>query len=163
MKTLHAFTQFVVLLSLPLLLGGCVEKKEVVEAVKLDYKITNESVIITGPGNYHRWGTSELVIPDEIEGKPVTSIGEVAFWDEDSRSKIESITVGKNISTIGFQAFSHCDNLKEATFLGDFPEYCNDLTFPVFHNVVIYRKADAKGWGETYEDWHPVKVIRNNQ
>ena len=31
MKTLHAFTQFVVLVSLPLFLGGCGEKKVVDE------------------------------------------------------------------------------------------------------------------------------------
>ena len=35
MKTLHAFTQFVVLLSLPLLLGGCGEKHEGVNRKEL--------------------------------------------------------------------------------------------------------------------------------
>ncbi len=38
MKTQHAFTQFVVLLSLPLLLGGCGEKEPVAEVGPVEEK-----------------------------------------------------------------------------------------------------------------------------
>ena len=50
MKTLHTFTQFVVLVSLPLLLGGCGEKESGAEVKPVEeapinsikYKITGE-------------------------------------------------------------------------------------------------------------------------
>ena len=65
---------FAVLVTLPLLLGGCGEK-EINSNLKyknLWYKITSDSVTITGCANN---ASGELVIPDTIKGKPVTTIG----------------------------------------------------------------------------------------
>ena len=202
MKTLHTFTQFVVLLSLPLLLGGCGEK-EINSNLKyknLWYKITSDSVTITGCDNN---ASGELVIPDTIKGKPVTTIGKMAFFRTGNSSsltsitipdsvtsigdeafklctgltsitipdsvtsigdeafslctRLTSITIGNGVTSIGRDAFTVCANLKAITFLGDAPK----VTGTIFSNpcrVTIYRKPEAKGWGDTWGG-RPVKLI----
>ncbi len=46
---------------------------------------------------------SEVVIPTEINGKPVTAIGEVAFYDCTS---LKSVTIPMSVTSIGDRAFS---------------------------------------------------------
>ena len=82
---------FLIIVSLPLLLGGCGEKEEPVAETKpeepvaeskpaeeapvnpIKYKITDHAITITG----YNEGTSGklLIIPATIEGKSVTRIG----------------------------------------------------------------------------------------
>lgn len=67
------------------------------------YTIADGEVTITGFAD----GVSltEIVIPDEIEGKPVTSIGGDAFgWQSDLRS----VTLPDTLVSIGNQAFCGC-------------------------------------------------------
>ena len=56
--------------------------------------------------------SGELVIPDTIEGNPVTSIGESAFSQCKS---LTSITIPDGVTSIGLQAFFHCDGLTSIT------------------------------------------------
>lgn len=51
----------------------------------------------------------DVVIPDEIAGKPVTAIGDKAFF---LNKTMKSVTLGKNIRSIGEMAFSRCDSLE---------------------------------------------------
>ena len=85
---------FAVLVTLPLLLGGCGEKEEPVAETKpeepvaetkpaeeapvnpIKYKITGDAVTITGCDED---ASGKLVIPALIEGKSVTPIGDGAF------------------------------------------------------------------------------------
>lgn len=53
---------------------------------------------------------AELVIPDEVDGVAVTSIGDSAFSDCDN---LGSITIPAGIISIGPGAFSECDILKK--------------------------------------------------
>ena len=90
---------FLIIVTLPLLLGGCgvekpvadvkpveekvLEVKEEVKPVKeapinlIKYKITGDEIAITGFDNE---ASGALTIPATIEGKTVTSIGERAFY-----------------------------------------------------------------------------------
>ena len=50
----------------------------------------------------------EVVIPDEIEGLPVTAIGDIAF----SRcTNLTSITIPDSVTSIGDDAFNRCSSL----------------------------------------------------
>jgi hypothetical protein len=125
MKTLHAFNQFVVLMSLPLLLGGCGgDKKEPVAAVKpveekqdevkpvdpnLKHESEGDAVTITGCDEK---ASGALTIPATIEGKSVTSIGRAAFVD--CRS-LTSITIPDGVTSIGYGAFLDCISLTGIT------------------------------------------------
>lgn len=55
-------------------------------------------------------GTEHLVIPEEIDGVPVTSIGVNAFQD---CSSLVSVQMPNSITTIGKCAFQNCVNLEE--------------------------------------------------
>ena len=50
----------------------------------------------------------EFVIPDQIEGHPVTAIGDRAF---SSRSELRTVTIPSSVVSIGEDAFAGCDNL----------------------------------------------------
>lgn len=54
------------------------------EARKLRYKVKGKEVVITGTIS----GVEELEIPEEIEGKPVTTIAAYAFFDETDLIKV---------------------------------------------------------------------------
>ena len=58
------------------------------------------------PMNTERW----VLIPSEINGKPIKSIGYLAF---DGCSKITGITIPDGILNIGDYAFSGCTSIKE--------------------------------------------------
>ena len=61
-------------------------------------------------------GSAEKVdIPEKIEGKSVTSIGNYAFrWYEN----LTSITIPESVTNIGHYAFGHCTSLKNITIPG---------------------------------------------
>ena len=97
--------------------------------------------------------TGELVIPETVEGNPVTSIGEEVF---SSCVSLKGITIGNGVTNIGDGAFGGCDSLTSVTFLGDAPKI-GDSAFDK-SSPTIYREADAKGWGDTLAG-RPVKLV----
>jgi len=173
------------------MLSGCNQRPSV-----LEYEISGDSVTITG---CDRDASGALIIPAAIEGKPVTSIGNVAFngcinltsitipdsvtsigkrafsdcysltsitipdsvtsigkfafW---ACTRLTSITIPDSVTSIGKEAFEYCSSLTAVTFLGDAPK----VGEKVFEDAAptIYRKLEAKGWGETFADM-PVKLI----
>ena len=201
MKTLNAFALLVLLVSLPLLLGGCGEKQSIAEtkllkekqqevkpeepvaetkpteAVSVDpnlkYETEGDAVTITG---CDKKASGALIIPATIDGNPVTSIGNYAFFGCSSLTSITigdgvtsignsafyyctiltSITIPDSVTSIGEKAFSGCKGLSAVTFLGDAPKVAETAFEEA--SPTIYRKPEAKGWGETFAD-RPVKLI----
>ena len=51
----------------------------------------------------------KLTVPGQLDGYPVTAIGEKAFYNN---AKLTELTVSKGIKTIGRRAFQDCRNLK---------------------------------------------------
>jgi len=73
------------------------------------YDIADGQVAITC---YDEFAKGKLVIPDEIEGLPVTSIKELAFFDCGS---LRSIIIPEGVTSIGDSAFSCCTMLNSIT------------------------------------------------
>ena len=86
----------------------------------LTYKVTaysanDKSVTVTGASKQ----LTSIVIPDTIvyrkETFKVTAIGDSAFANQAS---LTSVTIGKNVTTIGAKAFFNAKKLKKITFQG---------------------------------------------
>ena len=71
------------------------------------YVVSDGCVTITG--YTEELDLTNVVIPEEIDGKPVTALGNSAF----EGSKVEKVLVGSNVTTLGDNVFSNCLSLKE--------------------------------------------------
>ena len=98
---------------------------------------------------------TSITIPDSV-----TSVGTDAFG---LCTSLTSITIGNGVTSIEEVAFSSCRSLSAVTFLGDAPKTMRGRQ--VFADAglgnatpTIYRKPEAKGWGDTWEG-RPVKLI----
>ena len=77
--------------------------------VYFQYKLINDHYIIT----QYTGNQDEVTIPDTIWFRPVTEISESAFKDSSYNKHITSIKLGKNITSIGKNAFMGCTLLEE--------------------------------------------------
>ena len=75
----------------------------------LTYSISDGKVTIT---DCYESASGELVIPNTIEGYPVTGIGYRAFY---SCTSLTSVTIPDSVSSIGDWAFSYCTGLTSVT------------------------------------------------
>ena len=84
------------------------QESEIVYSEGLEYELNSDgnSYTVVGIGSFK--GT-ELNIPEEYNGKPITKIGSRAFYDCDF---LTSITTGKNVVNIGSYAFAYCDYIR---------------------------------------------------
>ena len=88
---------------------------------------------------------SSLVIPEELESHPVSSIGENAFYSDD----YTSITIPDTVTKIGNYAFEYCNELTSLTipdnvvYIGDYAfSYCSSLTTINIPNSVSHIGAN---------------------
>ena len=86
--------------------------------------------------------SGNIIIPDTYMGKPVTTIGDYAFW---GCSSLTSVTIGNSVTTIDSYAFWSCSSLTSivipdsVTTIGDYAFVdCNSLTSVTF--------KDPNGW-----------------
>ncbi len=98
----------------------------------LEYTLNDdgESYSITGIGTCRY---TDLIIPDTYNSKPVTKIGDSAFYECD---QLTSVTISDNITAIGDSAFCDCDQLTSVTIsssdtsIGDYAfADCNNLYY----------------------------------
>lgn len=73
------------------------------------YTVGDTGVTITGL--YGSYAIQEAVIPDTIEGKPVTAIANRAF---DGNRTLARVTIPATVTSIGDSAFQNCSALAEA-------------------------------------------------
>ncbi len=84
------------------------------------YEISNDEITITGIST----SVAELEIPSQINGIPVTSIDEMAFWG----SGLKSVSIPGSIETIGSLAFSECRSLQTVS-IGEGVSYIGTYAF----------------------------------
>jgi len=93
---------------------------------------------------------TSITIPDSI-----TSFEDSTFANCKS---LTSITIPNGVTSIMSGVFYDCSSLTAVTFLGDAPKIIGPDAFGPFTPTTIYRKPEAKGWGETFGG-RPVKLI----
>lgn len=84
--------------------------QQTVSAATLDsfeYRLINDGAAVEITGTVTEEET--LTIPAEIEGKPVTAIGDWAFWN----NRYRSISIPDSVQTIGMGAFSESHQLEK--------------------------------------------------
>lgn len=69
----------------------------------------------TGTIKKYNGNDAVVNIPSEINGTPVTTIGNAAFRD----SSVTSVTIPANVTEIGSNAFADCTNLTSVNYAGD--------------------------------------------
>lgn len=79
-----------------------------------DFTYTDDGISITIT-DYPTTSVGAVVIPSTISGKPVISIGVVAFH---SCSGLTSVTIPSSVTSIGEQSFFGCSNLTSVTIPG---------------------------------------------
>lgn len=75
---------------------------------KLEYEIVNDEVVITKYTDSTQ--RTEITVPDEIEGLPVTEIADFSLFNCESLKKIY---IGKNVSKIGEWSMTNNQGLSE--------------------------------------------------
>ncbi len=73
------------------------------------YKETDNSITIT----YYTGSDASVTVPESINGKTVTVIGEGAFYSNNAQRNVEEIILPESIVEIGTKAFSNCKVLRE--------------------------------------------------
>ncbi len=111
----------------------------------LTYTISNNKVTIT---DCNTSASGELVIPDTIEGYPITFIGEAAF---ENCNKLTNILMPDSVTSIGNAAFMGCTSLvsitipNSVTFIGElvFTECKGLINIDVDENNLNYISVDG--------------------
>ena len=87
---------------------------------------------------------STAVIPSEVEGDPVTSIGDWAF---DDCSSLMSVTIGGSVTTIGYGAFDDCSSLMSVTI----PDSVTSIRYGAFSGCGELAEIHAESF--TKDEW----------
>lgn len=139
------------------------ESESLIPSEGLEYKISqdNNGYTVTGIGSCR---DSDIVLPAEYDGKPVTSIGNYAFYQ---CSRLASIVIPNCVTSIGNCAFYQCSRLASiiipncVTSIGDYAFYqCSRLNSIVISNSVVSIGKSAFGHCSKLAE---IKVEEGNQ
>ena len=105
----------------------------------LSYYEDSEGIIISGIGDC---SDTRIIIPEEIDGKPVVRISGQAFED---LSHITAIIIPPTVTSIGDGAFAGCDSLEELVlpYATEAVDSYNASIVPYFSRYGIYTNYDV--------------------
>ena len=117
------------------------EEREIVYSEGLEYELTSDgnAYAVKGAGTFTG---SELNIPSEHDGKPVTSILRRAFTDS---TGITSICIPDTITTIEEESFNNYCELSNIYFEGNIVSWCNVNGLENLPLYQTFRKLYFKG------------------
>ena len=110
------------------------------------YSVNNDHIAILG---YEEGLDNNLIIPDSIDGLPVTYIYSHAF---NNCKTLESVKIPDSVTEIGTESFSGCEKLTSVS-IPDGVTAINDYTFYGCKNlkeVIIPGSVTRIGWGAFY-------------
>lgn len=82
--------------------------------IEFVYSQSSGKIVITG----HTYPVGRIVVPAQLNGKPVGRIAASAF---EGSSSLRFVVIPKSVTWIGKNAFRDCESLVSAEFLGDAP------------------------------------------
>jgi PKD repeat protein len=109
------------------------------------YSTNNGTITITG----YQGSGGVVTIPPSINGLPVTSIAQQAFFF----SSITDILIPGSVTYIGGYAFEYCTKLRGVYFEGNAPSSGNSVALGTLFNgdpTKVYYLSGASGWGSTF-------------
>ena len=109
--------------------------------------------------------TTSLIIPETIDGMPVTAVARYGF----QCCSITSVTIPKSVKTIGYYSFSMCSNLKSVTLPSSLEvmemhtfEYCKSLDTVSFPGNLIKihdNCFESTPWLEAQRQKDPLVIV----
>ena len=139
-----------------------------VNADPLTYKVVGDTVTTK---DCKETASGALAIPLTYDGKPVTSIGNIAFkncssltsviignnvtsigrWAFEGCHSLTNVTISSSVIRIGSVAFRDCSSLKSITFEGNAPSSLGADVFKYLTiGATISVPVGATGFGETF-------------
>ena len=105
------------------------------------YTVNGDNVTITG----YTGAGGRVVVPQEIDGKTVTGIGDSAF---SNCSGLETIKFNSGLQSIGSEAFSGCNNLQNINLPESLTTIgCGVFTSPYITSITIPKNVVSMGEG----------------
>lgn len=92
----------------------------------------------TGTIKKYNGNDAVVNIPSEINGTPVTTIGNAAFRD----SSVTSVTIPASVTEIGSNAFAGCTNLTSVNYIGDWSKLTIQSGNPAVEDAVNAQLFD---------------------
>ena len=94
------------------------------------------SIFLKNKKSFNKQSISDLIIPSEIDGTPVTEIASGGFSELNS---IKNVFIADNIKIIGYDAFWKCENLLTVFCSSDLKILKNE-SFADCSNLTAFRK-----------------------